>query len=76
MKIQVLATDRTISRITVSLIERSAREKGVSVVIDEIQDLEQILRHGILSIPAVVIDGKLMHAGTIPGHDKIDAWLS
>lgn len=76
MEIKVLATDRTISRITVALIRRVAEEKGVSVDIEEVEDLERIVNHGVFSIPAVVIDGKVVHAGTIPGHETIDAWLS
>ncbi len=30
----------------------------------------------VLSTPGVVIDGNVVHAGGIPGRDKIDGWLA
>jgi len=29
----------------------------------------------VMSTPGVVIDGKVVHAGGIPGRDKIEGWL-
>jgi hypothetical protein len=30
----------------------------------------------VMSTPGVVIDGKVVHAGGIPGRDKIAGWLA
>jgi hypothetical protein len=32
--------------------------------------------YGVMSTPGVVIDGKVGHAGGIPGKDKIAGWLA
>jgi predicted thioredoxin/glutaredoxin len=35
-----------------------------------------VLSDGVMSTPAVVIDGKVVHAGGIPGRDTLAQWLS
>ena len=40
-------------------------------------DLEgQIMGYGVMSTPAVVINGKVVHAGGLPARDKVEQWLS
>lgn len=34
------------------------------------------MRCGVMSTPAVVIDGKVEHAGGMPRRDKIERWLA
>lgn len=61
---------------TVALIEQVAQAKGVAVKLQKIEDLKEVMRHGIMSTPGVVIDGKLMHAGGVPSRAKIEQWLA
>jgi hypothetical protein len=41
-----------------------------------VEDIKDIMSYGVMSTPGVVIDGKVVHAGGIPGHDKIEGWLA
>jgi len=34
------------------------------------------MSYGVMSTPAVVIDGKVVHAGGIPKRAKIEQWLA
>ena len=61
---------------TVALIEQVAQAKGVAVNLQKIEDLKEVMRHGIMSTPGVVIDGKVMHAGGVPSRAKIEQWLA
>ncbi|MFN3702696.1 thioredoxin family protein [Thermomonas sp.] len=73
--IKVLGTGCANCRTTIALIEEVAREKGVPVALQKVEDIKDIMSYGIMSTPGVVIDGKVVHAGGIPARDKIGQWL-
>jgi small redox-active disulfide protein 2 len=35
-----------------------------------------IMDYGVMTTPAVVIDDKIVHSGSIPQQEKIESWLS
>ena len=77
MDIKVLGTGCCAScRNTVALIEQVAKANGATVSVEKIEDLQEVLRYGLMSTPGVVIDGKVVHAGGIPSRDKVAHWLS
>ena len=76
MDIKVLGTGCANCRTTVALIEQVARAKGVPVNLQKVEELRDIMSYGVMSTPGVVIDGKVVHAGGVPGRDKIELWLS
>jgi small redox-active disulfide protein 2 len=76
MEIKVLGTGCANCRNTIGLIEQVAQAKGIAIELSKVEDLKEIMRFGVMSTPGVVIDGKVVHAGGIPGRDKIEKWLS
>lgn len=60
---------------TAKVIAQAAREAGVDVELEKVTDVVQIMSYGVMSTPGVVIDGKLVHAGGIPGPDQVRAWV-
>ncbi len=60
---------------TVESIERIAKELGVDVQLEKIEDPQQIIAYGVMSTPAVVLNGVVVHAGSIPHRDAIEQWL-
>ena len=74
--IKVLGTGCANCRATVALVESVAKEKGVDISIEKVEDLPDIMSYGVMSTPAVVIDGKVVHAGGVPSRDKINSWFS
>ena len=63
-------------RNTVALIEQVAKANGTPVSVEKIEDLQEVLRYGLMSTPGVVIGGKVVHAGGIPSRDRVAQWLS
>ena len=57
-------------------IEQVAKEKGVDVNVSRVDELRDIMGYGVMSMPGVVIDGKVVHAGGMPSRDKIEQWLA
>nr|WP_314624080.1 thioredoxin family protein [uncultured Noviherbaspirillum sp.] len=74
--IKVLGTGCAKCKSTISLIEQVAQAKGVAVKMSKIEEPRDIMSYGVMSTPGVVIDGKVVHAGGIPGREKIEQWLS
>jgi len=76
MEIKVLGIGCSKCKSTVAMIERVARASGVEVEINKVENLDEIKRHGVTSTPAVIIDGKVVHSGGIPSHEKVQGWLA
>jgi len=75
MDIKVLGTGCSNCSNTVALIEKIAKEKGALISLSKVEDIKDIMSYRVMSTPAVVIDGKVVHAGGIPSRDKIESWF-
>jgi small redox-active disulfide protein 2 len=75
MDIKVLGTGCTNCKNTVALIEQVAQAKGVTIQLQKVEELRDIMGYGVMSTPGVVINGKVVHAGGVPSRDKIEQWL-
>ena len=58
-----------------ALVEEVAQTKGVAIALEKVEDLPSIMSYGVMSTPAVVIDGQVVHAGGIPARDKVEGWF-
>ena len=76
MDIKVLGTGCANCKKTVALIDQVARDRGVAIQLEKVEDMRVIMGYGVMSMPAVVIDGKVVHAGSLPGRDKVEQWLA
>jgi small redox-active disulfide protein 2 len=74
--IKVLGSGCANCKTTLKLIEEEARNLGVEVALEKVEDMAAILGYGVMSTPGVVIDGKVVHAGGVPDRKKIQGWLS
>ena len=59
----------------VELILSIAAECGIPVNVVKETSPEVIMRFGVMSTPAVVVDNVLMHSGSIPERKKVEGWL-
>jgi small redox-active disulfide protein 2 len=73
--VKVLGSGCRNCEITAKAIARAASEAGVEIELEKVTDLAQIMSFGILSTPGVVIDGKVVHVGGVPGPDQVRAWI-
>lgn len=73
--IKVLGSGCANCKTTVTLIEAAAKEKGVEVTVEKVEDIAAIMGYGVMSTPGVVIDDVVVHAGGIPDKNKIDSWV-
>lgn len=73
--VKILGTGCANCRNTLALVEEVAQANGVAIALEKVEDLPSIMRYGVMSTPAVVIDGQVVHAGGIPARDKVDGWF-
>ncbi len=73
--IKVLGSGCASCKTVYRMIEETAQAKGVEVKLEKVEDIAEIMRHGVMSTPGVVVDGKMVHAGGMPDRAKIEAWL-
>ena len=73
--IKVLGTGCANCRNTTALVEAVAKEKGVEIALEKVEDLQAIMGYGVMSTPGVVIDGKVVHAGGVPARSKVESWF-
>ncbi|MDO8208760.1 MAG: thioredoxin family protein [Gallionella sp.] len=74
--IKVLGTGCANCKTTMKLIEDAARERGIEIQLEKIEEIQDIIAYGVISTPGVVVDGKVVHAGGVPARDKIAQWLN
>jgi len=74
-QIKVLGSGCRNCEITAKAIAQAAQEAGVEIDLEKVTDLAQIMAYGVMSTPAVVIDGRVVHAGGIPGPDLVRVWV-
>lgn len=60
---------------TIRRIESEAAALGVPVTIHKITDEVTMIQKGIMTTPAVTLNGKLVHSGGIPSIDDVRSWL-
>ena len=75
MDIKVLGTGCTNCKNTIALIDQVAKAKGVTVKLEKVEELRDIMSHGVMSSPCVKINRKVVHAGGVPSRDKVESWL-
>jgi len=75
-KIKVLGTGCASCKITIEMIRDMADKKGLGIELEKVEELAEIVAAGVMSTPAVMVNGEVVHAGGIPKKDKVKQWLA
>jgi len=75
MDIKILGTGcpkcKTLEKMTREVVEQN----GVEATIGKVEDIMEIMKYGIMSTPALVVDGKVVIKGRIPSTQEIKTAL-
>jgi len=75
VEVKVLGTGCAKCKTTQELIEGVARENGIDIKLEKVEDLTDIMSFGVMSTPGVIIDGKIAHTGGVPDKKTILSWF-
>jgi small redox-active disulfide protein 2 len=53
----------------------AVRQTGKEAEVAKVEDIKKIISYGVLSMPALVIDGMVKTTGKIPKAEEIMEWL-
>lgn len=73
--IKVLGIGCTKCSQTYQMISETAKNLGVEIELEKIEKAPDIVKFGVMTTPAVVVDGKVVHAGGLPKLEQIESWL-
>lgn len=76
MKIEILGTGCPKCKKLTENVETALAEKGISAEIAKVTDINSILEYGVMTTPALVIDGKVLSAGRILTKEEIGRLIS
>ena len=76
MKIEILGTGCSKCNKTKEVIEKVLKNTGVKAEVVKVEDIETILKYGIMITPAVVIDGDVKIVGKVPDEKEIKKWIT
>lgn len=71
MKIEILGPGCAKCGKLYEATKEAAKKVGVNAEVSKVSDLAEIMKYGVLSTPALVIDGKVAFSGKVPGVDEI-----
>lgn len=76
MKIKVLGTGCTKCKSLEKTVQQSVNELQLDAVIEKEEDIMKIMEYGVMSTPALVIDGKVVLSGRVPKINELKQLLT
>ncbi|HEY3415777.1 MAG TPA: thioredoxin family protein [Armatimonadota bacterium] len=61
---------------TEELVRRVIADIGIDVAVVKVSDIKDMITAGIMSTPAVVVDGVVKVAGRVPKADEVKQWIT
>ena len=75
MKIQILGTGCAKCNALTMATEKAAQALGLQYELEKITDLQRIMSFGIMTTPALVVDGHVKVSGKVPSLDELKSIL-
>ncbi len=75
MKIEVLGPGCAKCKQAYELVAKYVKEKNLPHEVVKVDSIETMMAYGIMTTPALVIDGKVMLKGKVPGKGDLDKLL-
>lgn len=76
MDIKVLGTGCASCQTLERRVREAAEQAGRDASVEKIEDMQQIMEYGVMSMPALVVDGEVEVAGQAPSVQELTDLLS
>ncbi|MBI2354570.1 MAG: TM0996/MTH895 family glutaredoxin-like protein [Deltaproteobacteria bacterium] len=65
MRIEVLGTGCVKCKTLYENVKKALEESGTNAEVAKVEDIPSIMKHGVMSTPALVIDGRVVFSGKV-----------
>ena len=76
MEIKILGTGcpkcKSLEQLTREVVERN----GIDATVSKVEDIVAIMNYGVMTTPALVVDGKVVIKGRVPSAEEIRKLLT
>lgn len=71
MEIKVLGAGCAKCKTTYEMIEKIVKENQLDATLSKVEDIVELLNYGIMTTPAIVVDGEVKLKGLVPTESEI-----
>jgi len=71
-KIQILGTGCAKCTKLAENTEKAAKDLGIDYELEKVTDINKIMNYGVMTTPALVVDGEVKLAGRVPSPSDIE----
>jgi small redox-active disulfide protein 2 len=75
MEIKVFGTGCAKCKKTEEIVHQALAETGVAAEVVKVGDIREIVMAGVMSTPAVSVDGTVKITGRVPTLDEVKGWV-
>jgi small redox-active disulfide protein 2 len=75
MKIEILGMGCSNCNKLYQNVLEAVKRSGKEVEVTKVEDIQKIMTYGVLSTPALAIDGVVKVAGKVPKAEEIEGWI-
>jgi small redox-active disulfide protein 2 len=59
-----------------AVVRSVVADSGAAVEVEKVSDIREMVKAGVMSTPAVAVDGAVKVAGRVPKPEEVKAWLT
>jgi small redox-active disulfide protein 2 len=75
MKIEILGVGCAKCHKLEELVREIVKKEGINADISKVEDFKKIMNYGVMTTPALVVDGEVKAAGKLPSSEEIKKML-
>lgn len=75
MKIEILGMGCQKCNALYNAAKQATEELGIAAEFVKVEDIKEIMKYGVMTTPALVVDRVVKVAGKVPGKEEIKAML-
>jgi len=75
MKIEILGSGCPKCKELEKRVKETVAKEGLKAEVTHVYDIEKIIEYGVISTPALVVDGKVVLSGQLPSTSEISKIL-
>jgi small redox-active disulfide protein 2 len=76
MEIKVLGTGCPKCKTLEKSVYDALSEMDIQAEVSKVEDIMQIMQYGVMHTPALVVDGKVLLSGRLPGKNELKSLLT